>query len=129
MTQEVLIRIQRIFRHHFVRSYYHTYNLPVIISNCSNNFGPNQHDEKLIPTVIKSILDGKDIPVYGNGQNVRDWLYVQDHVDAIDMIFHRGKVGETYCIGGNEFNNLRLVRMICDKIDNLRLGTKLTGVN
>jgi dTDP-glucose 4,6-dehydratase len=106
---------------HFVRAYYHTYGLPVVISNCSNNFGPNQHEEKLIPTIIKSILNGKPIPVYGNGQNVRDWLYVQDHVDAIDMIFHKGKVGETYCIGGrNELNNLRLVRMICDKIDNLK---------
>lgn len=106
---------------HFVRAYYHTYGLPVVISNCSNNFGPNQHQEKLIPTIIKSILNGKPIPVYGNGQNVRDWLYVQDHVDAIDMIFHKGKVGETYCIGGrNELNNLRLVRMICDKIDNIK---------
>ena len=92
-----------------------------MISNCSNNFGPNQHQEKLIPTIIKSILNGKPIPVYGNGQNVRDWLYVQDHVDAIDMIFHKGNVGETYCIGGgNELNNIRLVRMICDKIDNLK---------
>jgi len=106
---------------HFVRAYYHTYGLPVVISNCSNNFGPNQHQEKLIPTIIKSILNGKPIPVYGNGQNVRDWLYVQDHVDAIDMIFHKGKVGETYCIGGrNELNNIRLVRLICDKIDNLK---------
>jgi len=106
---------------HFVRAYYHTYGLPVVISNCSNNFGPNQHQEKLIPTIIKSILNGKPIPVYGNGQNVRDWLYVQDHVDAIDMIFHKGKVGETYCIGGrNELNNLRLVRLICDKIDNIK---------
>ena len=106
---------------HFVRAYYHTYGLPVVISNCSNNFGPNQHQEKLIPTIIKSILNGKPIPVYGNGQNVRDWLYVQDHVDAIDMIFHKGKVGETYCIGGrNELNNIRLVRLICDKIDNIK---------
>jgi len=106
---------------HFVRAYYHTYGLPIVISNCSNNFGPNQHSEKLIPTIIKSILNGKPIPVYGNGQNVRDWLYVQDHVDAIDMIFHKGKVGETYCIGGrNELNNLRLVRLICDKIDNIK---------
>jgi dTDP-glucose 4,6-dehydratase len=106
---------------HFVRAYYHTYGLPVVISNCSNNFGPNQHKEKLIPTIIKSILNGEPIPVYGNGQNVRDWLYVQDHVDAIDMIFHKGKVGETYCIGGrNELNNIRLVRLICDKIDNLK---------
>jgi len=106
---------------HFVRAYYHTYGLPIVISNCSNNFGPNQHEEKLIPTIIKSILNGEPIPVYGNGQNVRDWLYVQDHVDAIDLVFHKGKVGETYCIGGgNELNNLRLVKMVCDKIDNLK---------
>lgn len=106
---------------HFVRAYYHTFGLPVVISNCSNNFGPKQHDEKLIPTVIKSILEGKPIPVYGNGTNVRDWLYVDDHVDAIDKVFHNGRIGETYCIGGgNEMNNLRLVRIICEKIDNIK---------
>ena len=77
---------------HFVRAYHHTYNLPVVISNCSNNYGPNQHNEKLIPKVIKNILEGKKIPIYGNGSNVRDWLYVMDHVDAIDMIFHNGKI-------------------------------------
>ena len=106
---------------HFVRAYHHTFGLPVIISNCSNNFGPNQHEEKLIPTIIKNIINGSPIPVYGNGTNVRDWLYVMDHVDAIDTILHKGKVGETYCIGGgNEMNNLRLVKMICDRIDYIK---------
>jgi dTDP-glucose 4,6-dehydratase len=106
---------------HFVRAYHHTFGLPVIISNCSNNFGPNQHDEKLIPTIIKNIINGSPIPVYGNGTNVRDWLFVMDHVDAIDTILHKGKVGETYCIGGgNEMNNLRLVKMICDRIDYIK---------
>ena len=106
---------------HFVRAYHHTFGLPVIISNCSNNFGPNQHDEKLIPTIIKNIINGSPIPVYGNGTNVRDWLYVMDHVDAIDAILHKGKVGETYCIGGgNEMNNIRLVKMICDRIDYIK---------
>jgi len=106
---------------HFVRAYHHTFGLPVIISNCSNNFGPNQHEEKLIPTIIKNIINGSPIPVYGNGTNVRDWLYVMDHVDAIDAILHKGKVGETYCIGGgNEMNNIRLVKMICDRIDYIK---------
>ena len=106
---------------HFVRAYHHTFGLPVIISNCSNNFGPNQHDEKLIPTIIKNIINCSPIPVYGNGTNVRDWLFVMDHVDAIDTILHKGKVGETYCIGGgNEMNNLRLVKMICDRIDYIK---------
>ena len=96
---------------HFVRAYYHTYNLPIIISNCSNNYGPYQHDEKLIPTVIRSIIHKKPIPVYGTGENIRDWLYVEDHVKAIDLIFHKGIVGETYCIGGDkEVSNLTLIK-------------------
>jgi dTDP-glucose 4,6-dehydratase len=103
---------------HFVRAYHNTYNLPIIISNCSNNYGPNQHEEKLIPTVIKNVLKGTPIPIYGNGMNVRDWLYVEDHVKAIDKILHKGKVGETYCVGGGfELSNLRLTQMICDKLD------------
>ena len=103
---------------HFVRAYHNTYNLPVIISNCSNNYGPNQHEEKLIPTIIKNVLKGTPIPIYGNGMNVRDWLYVEDHVRAIDKILHKGKVGETYCVGGGfELSNLRLTQMICDKLD------------
>ena len=103
---------------HFVRAYHNTYNLPVIISNCSNNYGPNQHEEKLIPTIIKNVLKGTPIPIYGNGMNVRDWLYVEDHVRAINKILHKGKVGETYCVGGGfELSNLRLTQMICDKLD------------
>lgn len=103
---------------HLVRAYYHTYGLPIVISNCSNNYGPNQHYEKLIPTVIKRIKENAPIPVYGNGLNVRDWLYVGDHVSAIDTIFHHGVDGETYNIGGNnEWNNIDLVNKICDLID------------
>ena len=105
---------------HFVRAYHHTYGLPVIISNCSNNFGPNQHEEKLIPTIIKNIINRTPIPIYGNGTNVRDWLYVMDHVDAIDTIFHKGTIGETYCIGGGvQMSNLRLTHMICDRLDEI----------
>jgi len=103
---------------HFVRAYGETYNLPYIISNCSNNYGPGQHNEKLIPTVISSVLQNKAIPVYGNGANVRDWLYVKDHVRAIDTILHQGKIGETYCIGGDtELSNLELVHLLVDEID------------
>jgi len=105
---------------HFVRAYHHTYGLPVIISNCSNNYGPNQHEEKLIPTIIKNIINQTQIPIYGNGTNVRDWLFVGDHVSAINTIFHNGKVGETYCIGGGmQMSNLRLTHIICDKLDEI----------
>jgi len=105
---------------HFVRAYHHTYGLPVIISNCSNNYGPNQHEEKLIPTIIKNIVKRTPIPIYGNGTNVRDWLFVMDHVNAIDSILHKGKIGETYCIGGGvQMSNLRLTHIICDKLDEL----------
>jgi len=105
---------------HFVRAYHHTYGLPIIISNCSNNFGPHQHEEKLIPTIIKNVINQTPIPIYGNGTNVRDWLYVMDHVDAIDTIFHRGRIGETYCIGGGvQMSNIRLTHMICDKLDEI----------
>lgn len=105
---------------HFVRAYHHTYKLPVVISNCSNNYGPNQHEEKLIPTIIKSIIKQTPIPIYGNGLNVRDWLYVGDHVEAIDNIFHNGTIGETYCIGGGvQMSNLRLTHIICDKLDEI----------
>ena len=107
---------------HFVRSYYHTYGIPILISNCSNNFGPNQHKEKLIPVVINSIINNKKIPVYGNGLNIRDWLYVQDHVNAIDKIFHSNMLGETFNIGGeNEINNLDLVTKII-QITDAKLG-------
>lgn len=103
---------------HLVRAYYHTYNLPVVISNCSNNYGPNQFPEKLIPLVISNIQNRKPLPIYGKGENVRDWLYVEDHAAAIDKIFHNGKHGETYNVGGNnEWKNIDLVRLICKIMD------------
>lgn len=103
---------------HFVRAYYNTYGLPVVISNCSNNYGPNHFPEKLIPLTINNIKHKKAIPIYGKGDNVRDWLYVEDHARAIDVIFHRGKTGDTYNIGGfNEWTNLDLVHVICDVMD------------
>ena len=106
---------------HFVRAYYDTHKLPVIISNCSNNYGPNQNKEKLIPTVINSLINKSKIPVYGNGLNIRDWLYVEDHVEAIDMIFHKGTVGETYCIGGeNEIKNIDLIKLIIKEFDYMK---------
>ncbi|MBF9253210.1 dTDP-glucose 4,6-dehydratase [Pontibacter sp. 172403-2] len=103
---------------HFVRAWYHTYGLPVKISNCSNNYGPNHFPEKLIPLAINNIRNEKPVPVYGKGENVRDWLYVPDHARAIDVIFHEGKVGETYNIGGvNEWKNLELIELLCDLMD------------
>ncbi|WP_242926382.1 dTDP-glucose 4,6-dehydratase [Pontibacter vulgaris] len=103
---------------HFVRAWYHTYGLPVKISNCSNNYGPNHFPEKLIPLAINNIQNEKPVPVYGKGENVRDWLYVLDHARAIDVIFHNGKVGDTYNIGGNnEWKNLDLIELLCDVMD------------
>ena len=103
---------------HLVRAYYHTYGMPVVISNCSNNYGPNQFPEKLIPLVINNIKKMKPIPVYGKGENIRDWLFVIDHARAIDMIFHKGKVGETYNIGGiNEWTNINLIHKMCEVLD------------
>ncbi|MGV3503744.1 MAG: dTDP-glucose 4,6-dehydratase [Adhaeribacter sp.] len=103
---------------HFVRAYYHTYGLPVKVSNCSNNYGPNHFPEKLIPLAINNIQHGKPVPVYGKGENVRDWLFVKDHATAIDAVFHKGKVGETYNIGGvNEWKNIDLIRLLCDTMD------------
>jgi len=103
---------------HFVKAYFNTYKLPVIISNCSNNYGPNQFPEKLIPLMINNIKNNKPLPVYGNGENIRDWLYVEDHAAAIDLIFHNGKPGETYNIGGdNEWKNIDLVRLLCRIMD------------
>jgi len=105
---------------HFVRAFYHTYGLPVLISNCSNNYGPLQFPEKLIPLMINNILHNKKLPVYGDGQNVRDWLYVIDHNNAMDIILHKGKSGETYNIGGNnEMKNIDLVHLLCDICDEL----------
>ncbi len=105
---------------HLVRAYYHTYKLPTIITNCSNNYGPYQFPEKLIPLTCINILMGKPLPVYGDGKNVRDWLYVGDHCSALDAVIHRGIPGETYNIGGNnEVENINLVRMICQLMDEL----------
>jgi dTDP-glucose 4,6-dehydratase len=103
---------------HMVRSYYHTFGVPAVISNCSNNYGPNQFPEKLIPLAINNIKNNKPIPVYGKGENIRDWLYVEDHASAIDLIFHGGKIGETYNIGGNnEWKNIDLILLLCRIMD------------
>ncbi len=107
---------------HLVRAYGHTFGLPVVISNCSNNYGPNQFPEKLIPLIINNIKTNKPLPIYGRGENIRDWLYVEDHASAIDLIFHRGTTGETYNIGGNnEWKNIDLVLLLC-KIMDSKLG-------
>lgn len=103
---------------HFVSAYHHTYGLPVIISNCSNNYGPYHFPEKLIPLCIHNIINNKPLPIYGKGENVRDWLFVEDHVKAIDLIFHTGKPGETYNIGGhNEWKNIDIIRELCRQMD------------
>ncbi len=103
---------------HLVRAYHHTYGMPIVISNCSNNYGPNQFPEKLIPLAINNIKNMKPIPIYGKGENVRDWLYVLDHAKAIDLIFHQGKNGETYNIGGiNEWTNIDLIKKMCEVLD------------
>ena len=109
---------------HFVRAYYDTYGLPMVISNCSNNYGSYQFPEKLIPLFINNILQNKPLPVYGKGENVRDWLYVEDHARAIDLIFHKGKIGDTYNVGGfNEWKNIDLIRVMIKTVDRL-LGRK-----
>lgn len=100
---------------HLVRAYFHTYHLPITVSNCSNNYGPHQHQEKFIPTVIRSCLAAKPIPLYGDGSNIRDWLYVEDHCSAIDLIIRQSQIGEIYNVGGNaECSNLEMVELICD---------------
>ncbi len=105
---------------HFVRAYHDTYGLPTIVTNCSNNYGPYQFPEKLIPLFINNIRQGKPLPVYGKGENVRDWLYVVDHARAIDVIFHNGKINETYNIGGfNEWKNIDLIKVIIKTVDKL----------
>lgn len=102
---------------HLVRAYYHTYGLPVTISNCSNNYGPYHFPEKLIPLAITNLLEGKKVPIYGDGQQVRDWLYVEDHARAIDLILREGKIGETYCIGGNgEQENIWIVKQLLEML-------------
>ena len=103
---------------HLVRAYGHTYNLPIKISNCSNNYGSFQFPEKLIPLIINNIKQHQPLPIYGKGENIRDWLWVEDHANAIDVIFHQGKLGETYNIGGhNEWKNIDLVHLLCDIMD------------
>lgn len=103
---------------HFVRAFHHTYGLPIVISNCSNNYGPFQFPEKLIPLFIHNIKQGRALPVYGDGKNTRDWLWVEDHAEAIDLIYHQGANGETYNIGGeNEWQNLDLIYLLCDQMD------------
>jgi dTDP-glucose 4,6-dehydratase len=103
---------------HLVRAYHNTYKLPVVITNCSNNYGPNQFPEKLLPLCINNIKNNKPLPVYGKGENVRDWLYVVDHARAIDTVFHKGKIGETYNIGGfNEWRNIDIVHLLCRVMD------------
>ena len=109
---------------HFVRSYSDTYGMPILISNCSNNYGSYQFPEKLIPLFINNIINNKPLPVYGKGENIRDWLYVNDHARAIDIIFHKGKIGETYNVGGfNEWKNIDLIKVIIKTVDKL-LGRK-----
>jgi dTDP-glucose 4,6-dehydratase len=103
---------------HLVRAYHDTFGLPVVITNCSNNYGPNQFPEKLLPLFIHNIKNNKPLPVYGKGENVRDWLYVEDHANAIDLVFFDGKIGETYNIGGNnEWTNIDLIRLLCKIMD------------
>ncbi len=104
-----------------IRSFFHTYGMNVVTTNCSNNYGPRQHQEKLIPVIINKAINLEPIPIYGNGLNIRDWLFVDDHCNAIDIVFHQGKSGETYNIGGNsEKTNLEVVNHICKTLDNLR---------
>ncbi len=108
-----------------IRSYFHTYGMNVVTTNCSNNYGPKQHDEKLIPTIIRKAISGENIPIYGDGTNVRDWLYVLDHCKGIDLVFKTGKAGETYNIGGrNERNNLYIVNTICSILDEIKPADK-----
>ena len=104
-----------------VRSYFHTYGMNVVTTNCSNNYGPKQHDEKLIPTIIRKAISGEKIPIYGDGKNIRDWLYVLDHCKGIETVYKKGKTGETYNIGGkNERNNLYIVDLICGVLDTIK---------
>ena len=103
-----------------VRSYFHTYGLPVVTTNCSNNYGPNQHKEKLIPTIIRKAISGDPIPIYGDGKNVRDWLYVVDHCNGIYLAMENGRLGETYNIGGcNERENIYIANIICELLDEM----------
>jgi dTDP-glucose 4,6-dehydratase len=110
---------------HFVRAYHDTYGIDTVISNCSNNYGPNHFPEKLIPLAIYNIKNMKPVPVYGSGENIRDWLYVEDHASAIDLIYHKGKTGETYNVGGgNEWKNIDLIRFLC-KVMDVKMGREI----
>jgi len=110
---------------HLVRAWWHTYHMPTLISNCSNNYGPNHFPEKLIPLFINNIVNNKPLPVYGKGKNVRDWLHVTDHARAIEVILHKGQPGETYNIGGhNEWENIKLIELMCDTVDD-KLGREV----
>ena len=103
---------------HLVRAYHHTYGIPVVTTNCSNNYGPYQFPEKLIPLMVLNAFKGKPLPVYGDGKNVRDWLYVEDHCRAIDLALRKGKLGETYNVGGNnEWKNIDIVNLLCEQVD------------
>ncbi len=113
---------------HLVRAWFETYKLPTIITNCSNNFGPNQHQEKLIPTVIRSALANKDIPIYGNGKNIRDWIFVKDHCMGIEMALFKGVIGESYCFGGEcEIRNIEIAQKICEILDAIK--PRLDGIS
>ena len=113
---------------HFVRAYGNTYNLPFVISNCSNNYGPNQFPEKLVPLFINNIRNKKELPVYGDGKYTRDWLYVIDHAKAIDKVYHKGIIGETYNIGGfNEWKNIDLIKLVCEQMDEALGNSKGTS--
>jgi dTDP-glucose 4,6-dehydratase len=117
---------------HFVRTYGNTYGLPVVISNCSNNYGPYQFPEKFIPLCINNLINSKPIPLYGKGENIRDWLHVEDHAEAIDLVFHHGKSGETYCIGGgNECSNMEVAKKLCLEADKLlgnAVGSSMSNI-
>ena len=114
---------------HLVKAWYKTYGLPVIVTNCSNNFGPWQHREKLIPLTLSKIFNNQKIPIYGNGQNVRDWLFVEDHIDALIKVIERGSIGESYCIGGKEeVSNIELVKLICEIMDK-KINRKSSSVD
>ena len=106
---------------HIVRSWFHTYDFPILITNCGNNYGPWQFPEKLIPTIIFNAINSKEIPIYGNGLNIRDWIYVEDHINAIFIVLLNGKIGESYCIGSNqEFTNIEIARKICLELDRIK---------